>query len=245
MENENLIFGLRPIIEAIKSGKTIEKLFVQIGLKGDIYAELNALIKEKKIHYQSVPLEKLNKLTFRNHQGVVAYIAPVIYEQLDNVLMQASEAGKTPLLLILDRITDVRNFGAIVRSAECAGVDAIILPAKGAALINADAIKTSAGAIHKIAICKEQYLPSTLEFLKDSGIQVIACTEKSKEYYYTVDYTIPTAIIMGSEEDGISRDLLKLADKAVKIPINGQIESLNVSVAAGVIIYEAIRQREI
>lgn len=245
MENENLIFGLRPIIEAIKSGKTIEKLFIQVGLKGDIYAELHTLIKEKKINYQLVPLEKLSKLTFRNHQGVVAYIAPIIYDSLDNVLMQVFETGKNPLLLILDRITDVRNFGAIVRTAECAGVDAIIVPVKGAALINADAIKTSAGAIHKMPICKEQYLPSTIEFLKESGLQIIACTEKGKEYYSKVDYTLPTAIIMGSEEDGISRDLLKLTDQAVKIPILGEIESLNVSVAAGVIMYEAIRQREL
>jgi 23S rRNA (guanosine2251-2'-O)-methyltransferase len=202
-----------------------------------------SLLKKHNVVYQYVPVEKLNRLTSKNHQGVVGYISSIEYSKIEKVLPMVFDAGKTPLILILDRITDVRNFGAIARTAECAGVDAIVIPARGAAQINADAIKTSTGALHKIPVCKEDNLKDVILYLRESGLQVIACTEKTTDMYYTQDYTLPVAIMMGSEEDGISPEFLKLADAHAKIPLMGKIGSLNVSVAAGVILYEAVKQR--
>jgi 23S rRNA (guanosine2251-2'-O)-methyltransferase len=242
-ENDNMIFGLRPIIEALKSGKEIDKLLVQNGLKNELFGEMMSLLKKHNVVYQYVPVEKLNRLTSKNHQGVVGYISSIEYSKIEKVLPMVFDAGKTPLILILDRITDVRNFGAIARTAECAGVDAIIIPARGAAQINADAIKTSTGALHKIPVCKEDNLKDVILYLRESGLQVIACTEKTTDMYYAQDYTLPVAIMMGSEEDGISPEFLKLADAHAKIPLMGKIGSLNVSVAAGVILYEAVKQR--
>jgi len=242
-ENENMIFGLRPIIEALKSGKQIDKLLVQNGLKNELFGEMMSLLKKHNVVYQYVPVEKLNRLTSKNHQGVVGYISSIEYSKIEKVLPMVFDAGKTPLILILDRITDVRNFGAIARTAECAGVDAIIIPARGAAQINADAIKTSTGALHKIPVCKEDNLKDVIHYLRESGLQVIACTEKTTDMYYAQDYTLPVAIMMGSEEDGISPEFLKLADAHAKIPLMGKIGSLNVSVAAGVILYEVVKQR--
>jgi 23S rRNA (guanosine2251-2'-O)-methyltransferase len=242
-ENDNMIFGLRPIIEALKSGKEIDKLLVQNGLKNELFGEMMSLLKKHNVVYQYVPVEKLNRLTSKNHQGVVGYISSIEYSKIEKVLPMVFDAGKTPLILILDRITDVRNFGAIARTAECAGVDAIVIPARGAAQINADAIKTSTGALHKIPVCKEDNLKDVILYLRESGLQVIACTEKTTDMYYAQDYTLPVAIMMGSEEDGISPEFLKLADAHAKIPLMGKIGSLNVSVAAGVILYEAVKQR--
>ncbi len=243
MDKENLIYGLRPVIEAIKSGKEIEKIFIQNGLRGEIYIELFHLLKENDVHSQYVPVEKLNKLTPKNHQGIVAYTSIISYTKVESVIPFIYEQGKTPLILILDRITDVRNFGAITRTAECAGVDAIIVPTRGSAQINSDAVKTSAGALHKIPVCKSDNLKETIDFLKKSGLQIIAATEKTDDYIYKTDFIPPTAIIMGSEEDGVSPEYIRLSDHKVKIPLSGDIESLNVSVACGVILYEAIRQR--
>ena len=242
-ENDNLIFGLRPIIEALRSGKEIDKLLIQTGLKGEVVSQLMGLLKQHNIVFQYVPVEKLNRLTTKNHQGVVGYISSITYHKIQDVLPTLFEAGKTPLVLILDRITDVRNFGAIVRTAECSGVDAIVIPVKGGAQINADSIKTSAGALHKIPVCRETNLKDVINFLRESGLMVIACTEKTTDMYYAHDYTLPIAIIMGSEEDGVSNELLNLSDAHAKIPLMGTIASLNVSVAAGVILYEAVRQR--
>ncbi|MCW3104657.1 MAG: rRNA ((2251)-2-O)-methyltransferase RlmB [Bacteroidetes bacterium] len=238
-----MIFGLRPVIEALKAGKEIDRLFVQNGLKNELFGEMMGMLKKHNVLYQYVPLEKLNRLTSKNHQGVVGYISSIEYHKIENILPAVFEAGKTPLLLILDRITDVRNFGAIARTAECAGVDAIIIPQKGAAQINADAIKTSTGALHKIPVCREENLKQVIEYLRESGLQVIACTEKASDDYYKVDFTLPVAIMMGSEEDGISSEFLKLADAHAKIPLLGEIGSLNVSVATGVMLYEVVRQR--
>ncbi len=243
MDKENLIYGLRPVIEAIKSGKEIEKIFIQNGLRGDIYIELFQILRDNDVHSQYVPVEKLNKLTPKNHQGVVAYTSIISYTKVESVIPFIYEQGKTPLILILDRITDVRNFGAITRTAECAGVDAIIVPTRGSAQINSDAVKTSAGALHKIPVCKSDNLKETIDYLKKSGLQIIAATEKTDDYYYKTDFLAPTAIIMGSEEDGVSPEYIRLSDHKVKIPLSGDIESLNVSVACGVILYEAIRQR--
>lgn len=241
---ENAIFGLRPIIEAITAGQEIDTLFIQKGLKGDIFPELWELVKKHRVNYKHVPVEKLNRLTRKNHQGVFAFVSPITFHRTENVIPQLFEEGKVPLFLILDRVTDVRNFGAIVRSAECSGVHAIIVPERGSAAINGDAMKTSAGALSSVPICREFNLKATIDFLKNSGIQVVACTEKTEDLIYATDYTIPTAIIMGSEEDGISEEYLKLCTRKTKIPMMGNIGSLNVSVSAGVILYEAVRQRK-
>lgn len=242
-DKANFIFGIRPIIEAIEARKTIDKLFIQKGLHNNLFAELWKLVRLKRINYKHVPLEKINRLTRKNHQGVFAFISPVDFHNIEDVVPALYEEGKTPLILVLDRITDVRNFGAIARTAECAGVDTILIPEQNAAAINADAIKTSAGALHKIKICRTWNLKLALQFLKNSGIQLIACTEKTQDNMYKPDYIPPTAIIMGSEEDGVSPEFLKTSDAKVKIPMNGKIASLNVAVATGIILYEVIRQR--
>ena len=242
-EEKNFIFGIRPIIEAVEAGKTIDKLFIQKGLHNDLFAELWKLVRLKRINYKHVPLEKINRLTRKNHQGVFAFISPIDFHNIEDVVPALYEQGKNPLILVLDRITDVRNFGAIARTAECAGVDAILIPEQNAAAINADAIKTSAGALHNITVCRTWNLKLALQFLKDSGIQLVACTEKTQDNMYTPNYTPPTAIIMGSEEDGVSPEFLKMCDSRAKIPMSGKIASLNVSVATGVILYEVIRQR--
>jgi len=242
-EEKNYIFGIRAIIEAVEAGKTIDKLFIQKGLHNDLFAELWKLVREKRINYKHVPLEKINRLTRKNHQGIFAFISPIDFHNIEDVTPELYEEGKNPLVLVLDRITDVRNFGAIARTAECAGVDTILIPEQNAAAINADAIKTSAGALHKVTVCRTWNLKLALQFIKDSGIQLIGCTEKTQDDMYKADYTTPTAIIIGSEEDGVSPEFLKMCDARAKIPMNGKIASLNVSVATGVILYEAIRQR--
>jgi len=242
-EEKNYIFGIRAIIEAVNAGKTIDKLFIQKGLHNDLFAELWKLVRLKRINYKHVPLEKINRLTRKNHQGVFAFISPIDFHNIEDVVPALYEQGKNPLILVLDRITDVRNFGAIARTAECAGVDAIIIPEQNAAAINADAIKTSAGALHKITVCRTWNLKLAIQFMKESGIQLVGCTEKTQDMMYKPDYTPPTAIIMGSEEDGVSPEFLKMCDARAKIPLAGKIASLNVSVATGVILYEVIRQR--
>jgi 23S rRNA (guanosine2251-2'-O)-methyltransferase len=242
-ESNQMVFGIRAIIEAIKSGKEIESLYLQRGLSGGIILELRTLISEQEIGFQLVPIEKLNRLTTKNHQGAVAFISPISYDKIENIIPGIYERGEVPLILILDGITDVRNFGAIARTAECAGVHALIVPAKGSAQINPDAIKTSAGALYKIPVCRHDSLFKTAKFLQESGLQLIACTEKTDDYLYQPDYTAPTAIVMGSEESGISVDLIRISDHLAKIPMYGEIESLNVSVSAGILLYEAVRQR--
>ena len=240
---ENTIFGIRPILEAIIAGKEIDTLFIQKGLKGELFQELWELVRKQRVNYKHVPIEKLNRLTRKTHQGVFAFISPITFHKTAHIIQDVFEKGEVPLILILDRITDVRNFGAIVRSAECAGVHAIIVPEKGSAAINGDALKTSAGALHKTPICREFNLKATIDFLKNSGLQIIGCTEKAEDLIYVPDYQLPTAIILGSEEDGISDEYLKLCTHKSKIPMLGTIGSLNVSVSSGVILYEAVRQR--
>ena len=242
-EEKNYIFGIRAIIEAVEAGKTIDKLFIQKGLHNDLFAELWKLVRLKRINYKHVPLEKINRLTRKNHQGVFAFISPIDFHNIEDVVPSLYEQGKNPLILVLDRITDVRNFGAIARTAECAGVDAIVIPEQNAAAINADAIKTSSGALHKITVCRTWNLKLAIQYMKESGIQLVGCTEKTQDNMYKPDYTPPTAIIMGSEEDGVSPEFLKMCDARAKIPMAGKIASLNVSVATGVILYEVLRQR--
>ncbi|RZF62842.1 23S rRNA (guanosine(2251)-2'-O)-methyltransferase RlmB [Sphingobacterium corticibacterium] len=242
-ESNQMVFGIRAVIEAIDSGKEIESLFVQRGLSGSLFLELKSLLKEHNLGYQQVPIEKLNRITRKNHQGVIAVISPITYQQIEDLLPVIYEKGDTPLLLMLDGVTDVRNMGAIARTAECAGVHAIIVPKKGSAEINPDAIKTSAGALYKIPVCREDALGRTARFLIESGVQLVVGTEKTQDSVYDVDYTVPTCIVLGAEDVGVSDDLIRVSDKLAKIPMFGEIKSLNVSVSAGIVIYEAIRQR--
>jgi len=242
-QKQEMLFGIRATMEAIKSGKEIEKVLIRKGLTGRLFQELFDFIREEEVEYQFVPVEKINSLNQKNNQGVVALIAPVAYQEIDEVIPQIMAEGKIPLILILDQITDVRNFGAIARSAECAGVNVIIIPFKNSAKITPDSIKTSAGALYKIPVCRVQNLKTIARNLKKEGIRIIASTEKAEKFYTEADFTLATAIIMGSEDTGIDESLLRLADEQVKVPILGSIESLNVSVAASLMVYEAVRQR--
>ncbi|MFH2141702.1 MAG: 23S rRNA (guanosine(2251)-2'-O)-methyltransferase RlmB [Bacteroidota bacterium] len=243
MQNNELIFGIRTVIEAVKSGKEIDKVMINKSSQGDLTKELISLLNECSVAFQFVPIEKINHICKKNHQGVVAFISPIAFHNIEQLLPSLYEDGKTPLFLILDEITDVRNFGAIARTAECAGVHAIIIPQKGSAQINSDAIKVSSGAIYNIPVCKVKSLTQTLKFLKDSGVAIVAATEKAEKLLFEIDFNIPVAIMLGSEESGINVNNLRYADELVKIPLFGDIESLNVSASTSVFIYEAIRQR--
>lgn len=240
-----MIYGTRAVIEAIHAGKEIEKIMIQSGLSNDLIKELIQTARDKTVPYTFVPQEKLKRLSSKNHQGVICLLSSVSYASLDNIIDSAYSAGKEPFLLILDRITDVRNFGAIVRTAECAGVDAIVIGEKGSAPITSDAMKTSAGALNYLPIAREKDLKKTIKFLRENGIRIIACTEKAEKNIHDLPISGPVALVLGSEEDGISDILLREADDLVKIPMIGKIRSLNVSVAAGVAIYEVLRGRKI
>ncbi len=243
--NDDLIFGIRTIIEAIHSGKEIDKVLIKKGLSGDLFKEMFDLVRAHSIPFQYVPLEKINRITRKNHQGVIAFVSPIVFHDLENLLPTLFEEGKDPLVLVLDQLTDVRNFGAIVRTAECAGVHAVVIPDKGSARINADAVKTSAGALHMVPVCRTRDLKKSIKFLQESGLKLTAATEKATQNYTEIDFSGPVAIIMGSEEYGISNDILKMTDAQLQIPLMGKIESLNVSVAAGLLVYEVVRQRAI
>ena len=238
----NLIFGVNPIVEALQEGKTVDKVFINKNSKPDRFTEITQLCKTAGTPIQMVPEEKLNRLTKKVHQGIVAFLASVDYHDLEETIQGIFESGEDPFLVILDQITDVRNLGAICRSAECAGAQAVIIPKKGAASITPDAIKTSAGAIFKLKIIREENLKYTLNYLKASGIKIITCTEKAENVYHQEDLTGPIGMILGSEEFGIAPAVRKLADADVKIPMPGKTDSLNVSVAAGIIFFERARQ---
>jgi len=244
MENSDFIFGIRSIIEAIRSGKEIEKILVKKGLQGELFAELNELIHDSQLHYQLVPEEKLNRITRKNHQGVIAFISPIPYYDPEEIITRTYETGQTPFLVYLDQVTDVRNFGAIVRNAECAGVHAILVPEKGSAQIGADAIKTSAGALHIVPVCKVKNPHKTLTTIQKNGIKIFAASEKAENDYTQADFAVPTLLVMGSEDQGISAEILKIADEFIKIPVMGKIESLNVAVASGILMYEVLRRRK-
>ncbi len=245
LELDNLIIGIRPLMEAIEAGQNIDKIFIQKGLKGELISELKTLTKRNKLFYQEVPLEKIERITRKNHQGVIAFTSPVQFYNLGQRVSEVLEKGEIPLFMILDRISDVRNFGAIVRTAEALNIHGVIIPTKGAAQINEDTVKTSAGAVFNVCICKEVNLVNTIDYLKKCGLKIIAITEKTDKNLYSGVFNEPCAIVLGSEEDGISFELLKMCDDQLKIPISGKTESLNVSVAGGIALYEAIRQREI
>jgi 23S rRNA (guanosine2251-2'-O)-methyltransferase len=243
VEKTEMIYGTRAVMEAIRAGKEIEKIMIQSSLVNDLVKELIVLAREKQVPYTFVPQEKLKRFSTGNHQGVICLLAAVTYASLDNLIDRAYSEGREPFLLILDRVTDVRNFGAIARTAECAGVDGIVIAEKGSAPITGDAMKTSAGALNHLSICREKDLKKTMKYLRENGIRVIACTEKASHNIFDVELSGPIAMIMGSEEDGISDALLRDADELVKIPMRGKIGSLNVSVATGVAIYEVVRAR--
>ncbi|GGH76210.1 MAG: 23S rRNA (guanosine(2251)-2'-O)-methyltransferase RlmB [Bacteroidetes bacterium] len=240
----HLIYGIRPVIEAIEEGLEIDRIYVQKGSRGGVFQELWPYIKERGLPFKHVPLDKLNKLTRKNHQGVIAYVSAVPFGSVEDILPSIWERGETPLLLLLDRLTDVRNVGAIARSAECAGVHAIVIPEKHSAPMHEDAVKSSAGALLRVPVCRVKNLQDTLHFLHDSGIESVACTEKTEEEMYALNFNQPLAIVMGSEEDGISPAVMKLCKHRARIPMMGNIGSLNVSVAAGIVLWETVRQRK-
>ncbi len=242
--DKNLIYGHHPVTEAIRAGKAVEKVFFQQGERGEVEKEIRHLTKEYGITLQVVPKEKLNKMVKGQHQGVVAYLALVEYQSLENVLPFVFESGEVPLFVMLDSVTDVRNFGAICRSAECAGAHAVIVPQSGSALANEDAMKASAGALARIRVCRVRSLFTTLEWLQECGVQVVATALSARsEPLYEADFSVPTAILMGAEDEGVHPKLLKMSDKVVKIPQATDFDSYNVSVAAGIVLYEAQRQR--
>ncbi len=242
-EKNEMIFGVRAVIEAIEAGKEIDKILVKRDIQSDLSKELFAALKGTLIPVQRVPVERINRITRKNHQGVVAFISAITYQHTEDIVPTLFEEGKNPVLVMLDGLTDVRNFGAIARTCHCAGVDAVIIPAKNSVSVNADAIKTSAGALHTLPVCREQSLTATIKYLKECGFKIIAATEKGDYDYTKANYQDPVCIIMGAEDTGIPYEHLALCDEWIKIPMFGNIESLNVSVAAGILIYEAIRQR--
>lgn len=242
-KQKEIIFGTRAVTEAIQSGQELERVFFRKGQQGELATGLLALARKSGVPIQFVPVEKLNQFTRKNHQGVVALISPILYHDLEKLVPGLFEAGKNPLLLVLDSITDVRNFGAIVRTAECAGVHGLVVPRSGSARIHEDAVKTSSGALLTVPVCRVANLSDAIKYLKNSGIRIVGAIEKASLNFYDADFRDPLAIVMGSEEKGIHPSILAICDEEVVIPVYGQIASLNVSVAASLLMYEAVRQR--
>lgn len=242
-EGKNYVYGMRAVAEAIESGKDIDKVLIRRDLTGELARDLMRMMNDYGVLYQRVPQEKLNRITMKNHQGVIALLSPVSYQKLDNLVPMFYEEGRTPAILVLDGLTDTRNFGAIGRTADCAGIDAIVIPERNSVSVTADALKTSAGGLFYVPVCRERTILGAVKFLKENGYKVVGATEKGAVDYTETDYTVPVAIVMGNEETGISEDVLRLCDDLVAIPIRGNIGSLNVSVAAGVMMYEVVRQR--
>ena len=243
MEKDNQIFGIRAIIEAINAKKEIDKVFVQKDAQGDLMQDLMKTMKRNNINFSYVPVEKLNRLTPNNHQGAVATIAPISFVALETMVESVIESGKKPLFLILDQLSDARNFGAIIRTAECTGVDGIIIQKQGSAPVNGDTVKTSAGAVFNVPICKVDHIKDAIFYLQGSGFKTVAATEKTDQHIYDINFNEGVAIIMGSEDRGVNPSVLKIVDEKAKLPMFGTIESLNVSVACGAFLYEALRQR--
>ena len=239
---DNIVFGIRPVIEAIESGRQIEKVYVRKGAEGQLLSELKSVCKAQKVHMQEVPIEKLNRMTKLNHQGVVATVSPIVYADVEEILSSVPE-GEPGLIVLLDSITDVRNFGAIARSAECVGAHGLITSLKSSAPVNAEAIKSSAGALNIIPVARVGSIRNTLKALQAEGYQIAAATEKAEQSVYEADLTRPTVLVMGSEDTGISKEVLRMCDCQMAIPMKGRIESLNVSAAAAVILFEIQRQR--
>lgn len=243
MDKNDYIYGIRPVMEAIEAGKDIDKVLVKKDLNGDLINELYDLVKRYRILIQRVPLEKINRITRKNHQGVLAVLSSVTYSNISNVMPEIYENGRLPFLVALDGITDVRNFGAIARTCECAGVDAIVIPERHSVSVSGDAMKTSAGALNYLQVCRERSMQGALEYLKKNGCKIVGASGKTDKTYTDIDYSVPTVIVMGSEDTGMSPEVESVCDELVTIPEYGQINSLNVSVAAGIMMYEVVRQR--
>jgi 23S rRNA (guanosine2251-2'-O)-methyltransferase len=243
MDKNEYIFGIRAVIEAIEAGKEIDKILVKKDLQGELAQELFAAARSVGAPVQRVPIERINRITRKNHQGVIAFLSAVEYHTLDTLVPELYEAGEIPFIVLLDGVTDVRNFGAIARTCECVGANAIVIPARGSVSVNADAVKTSAGALHSLPVCREKSIQDAVRYLHDSGFTIVAASEKSNKNYTEVDYTTPIAIVMGAEDTGVSPAVLRQCNEMVDIPMRGNIGSLNVSVAAGVMMYEVVRQR--
>ena len=242
-KTDHYIFGIHAVLEAVEAGKDVDKVLVKRGVGSELLKKLLATLRRLEIPVQQVPVEKLNRITGKNHQGIIAFLSEISYVDITSLLPTVFESGEDPLILLLDGVSDVRNFGAIARSAECAGVHAIVIPSSGSAAINADAIKTSAGALHRIPVCRHRDMHSVVKFLQESGLRLFAASEKAKDSVHHTDMTGPVGIIMGGEEKGVSYDILRNADTWVSIPMKGSIASLNVSVAAGIMLFEVLRQR--
>ena len=242
-KEREMIFGIRAVMEPIDAGKELDKILIRRDLSSALARELLEKLQGTVTPVQRVPVEKLAQYTDKNHQGVIAFLSPIAFHRLGDLVPSIYEAGRTPLLVVLDGVTDMRNFGAIARTCACAGADAVIIPSRGGVSINGDAVKTSAGALHTLPVCKVAQMQQALQFLRDSGITLVAATEHSTKNYTAADMSRPTAIVMGSEDTGIYEENLKLCNEQVRIPMQGTIESLNVSVAAGIMLYEAVRQR--
>ena len=243
IDKNELIFGTRAVIEAIEAGKDIDKILIKRGLQNELSRELFEALKGHLIPVQRVPIEKLNRLTTKNHQGVIAFTSAVTYQRVEDLVPMLYEEGKNPLFVMLDGVTDVRNFGGIARSAECAGAHGLITPLKNSAPVNGDAIRSSAGALNNIPVCRVGSIRNTLKTLQVEGFQIVAATEKSTKLLYDADFTKPTVIVMGAEDKGISKEVLKLCDEQLAIPLIVHTESLNVAAAAAIMLFEVVRQR--
>ena len=243
-EKDQMIFGVRAVLEAIEAGRELEKVYLKraSGSSG-LFKDLRRRLREARVPFQQVPPEKLNRITRKNHQGVIAYLALISYSSIEQVVPGIYEKGEDPMVVVLDQVTDVRNFGAIARTAECSGAHAIVIPERGGARITSEAVKTSAGALHRVPVCRHEDLTGVVAYLKEAGLSVIAASEKTESSLYDTTLSVPVAFIMGAEDRGVSPSLLELADQRVRIPMHGTIASLNVSVAAGIMLYEAVRQR--
>lgn len=242
-KREDMVFGIRAVIEAVEAGKEIDRVLLKRDFSGELAGELFAVLKDNGIRPQRVPVEKLNAITRKNHQGVIAYISPVNYQPIEEIIASVYDRGETPFIVVLDHITDVRNFGAIARTAECAGVHAVVIPSRGSVTVTADAVKTSAGALLTLPVCRPKSLEDAVKYMKSCGLQIVTTSEKASTNYTKADMTLPTAIIMGAEDKGVSATLSAISDVAVSMPQFGKIASLNVSVATGILLYEVVRQR--
>ena len=242
MGKPNLIFGMHPLLEALEAGREIDKILLKRGLRSEEVSRITALARERTIPLQIVPEERLTRLTRKQHQGVIAFISEIEYTPLETLIPMLYEAGRSPFVLLLDGLTDVRNFGAIARTAECAGVDALIIPERGSVTVTADAIKTSAGALHRLPVCRVSSIMSAVSLLQASGLKIVAASEKARDVYTETELRLPLGLVLGAEDEGVSEEVLRRADYIVRIPQVGAIGSLNVSVAAGILIYEIVRQ---
>ena len=242
MGKPNLIFGMHPLLEALEAGREIDKILLKRGLRSEEVSRITALARERTIPLQIVPEERLTRLTRKQHQGVIAFISEIEYTPLETLIPMLYEVGRSPFVLLLDGLTDVRNFGAIARTAECAGVDALIIPERGSVTVTADAIKTSAGALHRLPVCRVSSIMSAVSLLQASGLKIVAASEKARDVYTETELRLPLGLVLGAEDEGVSEEVLRRADHIVRIPQVGAIGSLNVSVAAGILIYEIVRQ---